>query len=168
MVSANSAVKDLNKGREIMKLVYISIFFLASAVAEAQDGFRELSYDDGVPNMHYSYLTNGPYHAVRFTPLSTPAQVVRIRYYIADTTRGSRFSLWIYKALKSEPGVPLFGPVALRASGYGWEEHEMTAADVWVTDDFYVLLQQAGDHPTIRLAVEDRPPLSGHTWDTDC
>jgi len=151
-----------------MKLVYIPIFLLAAVGLRSQDGYRELYYDDGEPNLQYTYLANGPYHAIRFTPWSTPAQVVRIRYYIADTTRGSRFSLWIYKALKSEPGVPLFGPVPLRANRYGWEEHDLTAADVWVTDDFYVLLQQEGDHPTIRLAVEDRPPFGGHTWDTDC
>lgn len=151
-----------------MKLVYIPIFLLASAVARSQEGYRELSYDDGEPNLQYNYLTNGPYHAVRFTPPSTPAQVVKIRYYVADTTRGSRFALWIHKALKSEPGDSLFGPVPLRANRYGWEEYDMTAADVMVTGDFFVLLQQDGGHPTIRLAVEDRPPLRGHTWDTDC
>jgi hypothetical protein len=153
------------------------VLFLTSAVhspLRSQGGSTvELGYDDGFePNLKLTFLVNGGYrYVVRFTPPSVPAQLVRVRYFLADTSKGTSFVLHVmddnYNAPKHEPANDLTDSVNVFRGTLGWNEVDLQKRNIVVRGDFY-----AGIYydlkSKITIGAENRKPVSGRAYDSDC
>ncbi len=128
----------------------------------------ELVYDDGIPNLKLTFLENaGTVFAVRFTPPSGTVQLLEVRYFVPDTSKGATFDLSVTGVASGEPGETLLGPLHLRAQTLGWNGIQLGDRALLLEGDFFVLLQYDGE-AKLTIGAEDRPPLSGRTYDTDC
>ncbi len=128
----------------------------------------ELVYDDGVPDLSLTFLENaGTVFAVRFTPPAGTVQLLEVRYFVPDTSKGACFNLEVTGLADEEPGETLLGPVHVRAGALGWNGVQLGDSNLYLEGDFFVLLNYDGE-ARLTLGAEDRPPLSGRTYDTDC
>jgi hypothetical protein len=137
------------------------------------DRIVELGYDDGFePNLKLTFLFNGGYRFVtRFTPPITPAQLIRIRYFLADTAKGSSFYLHIlednFNAPKHEPSGDMIDSVRVSGGRLGWNEYDLRNRNIIVEGDFYIGLYY-DLQSKLSIGAENREPVSNRVYDSDC
>ena len=151
----------------ILVTIFIVFILLLNVAAQESDSVL-LKYDDGDPNLQLTFGGNyGTYFVTRFTPPSFPATLTKAQFYIPDTSKGASFNFSVRPDAFNEPGDPLFGPVPMRAKKIGWNEIDLSTYNLRVKGDFY--LELAYDLVSkLTLGAENREPLSGRTYDTDC
>jgi len=161
---------------KIRQFVYafftVVLFFRIPLAGQALDT-AELGYEDGLaPNVQLTFLLNGGYRfVVRFTPPATPSQLVRIRYYLADTTKGTGFYLHIlddnYNAPKHEPAADLIDSIRVSGGRLGWNDYDLADRRIFVERDFYVGFYY-DLKSKLTLGAENREPVSKRAYDSDC
>lgn len=151
-------------------LVMFLLLFFSQSFGQNSSVDSLLQYDDGLEPITPLTMTVHTINFItRFTPPSVPAQVVKVRYYVPDTTGGSGFILRImqYVGASVEPGIVLYGPVNIPSSRPGWNELDLSEKNIFTENDFNVWMQYDGKSK-LTLGAENREPLSMRTYDTDC
>jgi len=100
----------------------------------------ELAYDDGTMDTNTSWET-GKGFAVRFTPPGQ-AQLVRARYYLLDP-RPIQVHVW------DANHTDLIAPFTANTNQDGWNDVDLSAYNLTVSDDFYVGFLQRGFSPAL-------------------
>ena len=91
---------------------------------------QELAYDDGAMDTNTSWET-GKGFAVRFTPPTGQARLMRARYYLQDP-RPIEVHVW------DENRADLITPFTAATDQDGWNDVDLSAYTITVSGDFYV------------------------------
>jgi len=160
------AVKSI---RFILLVIFLGIFLSNNVLAQESEPI-ELYYDDGNPNIELTFGVNASsYLVTRFTPPEGKVQILTAVYFLADTANGVNFIFRILPDAFGEPwdGNELYGPVPITKGNIGWNELDLSDFNITVEGDFYLMLQYDG-YSNLTFGAENRDPLSGRTYDTDC
>ncbi len=126
----------------------------------------ELAYDNGMPTAGYYWSHAGEGSAVRFTPPSTPAQLKQAKIFIKSIADGNQFNLRVLADANGAPGNTIYGPLPVTVPDTGWVAYDLSAANISVNGDFYIMIEYNGSsEPT--FGSEDTPPLEKRSWDFD-
>jgi hypothetical protein len=126
----------------------------------------ELAYDNGIPSNSYYWSHAGNGSAVRFTPPSTPAQLKQAKIFIKNIVGGNQFNLRVLADANGAPGNTIYGPLPVTVPDTGWVADDLSAANISVSGDFYIMIEYNGSsEPT--FGSEDTPPLEKRSWDFD-
>ncbi|NOY77260.1 MAG: hypothetical protein GXO76_05260 [Calditrichaeota bacterium] len=136
------------KNIQVLAIPLILLLTFATGFSQVKDTV-ELAYDDGSHSFPISYRVNAyKLVAVRFTPPSDSIQILRARYFIADTTYGTKFQFAIMGEKFDEPTKNIFGPVEITAKQIGWNEYDLESRPIFVRGDFYFVLTLSDSSPT--------------------
>ncbi len=141
----------------------ITVLLFSHLTGFAQNGETELAYDDGSHSLPINYRNHG--HSlvgVRFTTSADSAQVLRLRFFVEDTTTGSHLKLTILTEKFEEPDRRLWGPVAIVVRKIGWNEWDLAADHVIVGQTFFVVMTLDDSSPT--FGGEENQPLAYRTY----
>jgi hypothetical protein len=148
------------------RLLAVVVLFLALTLSSAQNAFaptpvpQELVYDDGSANGSISiYPPNG--FAVRFSLPSgwSSAKVLTARYNLAQSA-GAPFTVRI---VGQDRATDLTPPFTATPSVDGWFDVDLAAKNIFVTNDFYVVLkvQDAAGNPWL---ATDNTDFQSRSW----
>jgi hypothetical protein len=104
---------------------------------------RQLSYDDGYPDMFFfiDTLWKGNSFAVRMSPQQYPAKVNLLRAFVSDTTL---FEFEVYAATGDSLGASIAGPFNTKGSeSFGWADFVIPSGNqpTIYSGDFYVMFR---------------------------
>jgi hypothetical protein len=133
--------------------------------------YNDLVYDDGTAETAYAWNDAGNGFAVRFTPLSYPADLLTARICFWPDCPDSdheEFAVYVYDddGPSGEPGTCLGGPIYHTATAWGWCAVDISGLGITITSgDFYILYHQLTDFPDCEyLCVDLSPPQYGRSW----
>ncbi len=129
----------------------------------------ELAYDDGTSNVS-THFGDGSYLAVKFTPLSYPAKLVRVKYFVPGETGGMAFAYtWDDDGTDQEPGTVLgiASPIQLVQ---GWNIKDVAVQNIIVDEgSIYIGWQENSTTPALGIDTESPPDNSyfnlGTAWE---
>ena len=133
-----------------------------------------ISYDDAEANGNYVMHNALDGFAVRFTPPSYPAEIIRAKICFLPDTPHKMFAVYVYDddGLGGAPDTCLGGPIHHTASDGGWCDVDISGLDLSITSgDFYILYQQLVDCPDPQnptcdaLCYDNDQPLYERSWD---
>ncbi len=121
------------------------------AIPEAQTVY-EIVYDDDNPNTSFN-VADGNVLAVKFTPVTYPSSLVRVKYYV----EGNGIALaqvWDDDGANGMPGTVLLTGVVVQFA-QGWNEKNVSDYNVTVSDgDFYVGWMETAQTPPIGVDTD--------------
>jgi PKD repeat protein len=124
----------------------------------------ELIYDSGVSTIEYHWLGAGEGSAVRFTPPGLPAKVKEAKIFIGSIQNGNKHKLRVLADANGRPGNTILGPIEFSLSTTGWVRYDLSAANLTVNGDFYVMIEYDGtNRPS--FGAESTAPLEKRSWD---
>ncbi len=155
----------------------ISTCVFLAVISRAQDGGGgydevELAYDDyredNPPNLGLQFQGTifKDYFITWFTSPSYPAQIRRVNYFLTDTTRGTRFRLFLWMYSNGQAGKEILPDTHVTGGIPGWNTIDLTGEALVTEEDFFVMLVYDGD--SLSLGAENREPWSNRTFDPDC
>jgi len=149
-------------------LSIVFVYILCSSVYGQSYQDIALFYDDGKPTVQLKFLWNAStFFTTRFTPPSKPAEIVKVKYYIAAMQENNGFDLMIFSETgENEPSTILLDRTPISGGSTGWNTIDISEYEITVDGDFYIALVYNGT--PIVLGAEATLPLSGRTYDTDC
>jgi len=165
-----SALNNSILKKFILLLFVLLCGFVRNGIPGNNDDLFEIYYDDGNPNLTLQFMENsGIFFVTRFTPPSVPVQLIKLKYYMANTTGGKTADFSILPDVYGEPydGKELFGPISISGARIGWNEYDLSDQNIFVSDDFYYVLRY-DNVSKFSIGAENREPFSGRTWDSDC
>ncbi len=125
----------------------------------------ELAYDNGVSTSGYYWPRAGQGSAVRFTP-SSRTKLKQAKIFIRNIADGNQFNLRVLAGANGAPGNTIYGPIPVTVPDTGWVKHDLSAANISVNGDFYIMIEYNGtSEPT--FGSEKAPPLEKRSWDFD-
>ncbi len=126
----------------------------------------ELAYDDGTPKRAYNWPQAGQGSAVRFTPPSASAKLRQAKIFFTDIAAGNQVNLRVLADANGKPGSAMHGPVAVTVAATGWNTIDLSAANISINGDFYVMIEYNGASKPF-FGSEDTQPLAKRSWDFD-
>jgi hypothetical protein len=164
------------KNRSFTSLLFFILLFFIFSFSQAKNNYTyvpkdsidvELFYDDGLPNLQINFQnTTGNRIATRFTPTIFPAKIVSARFFIADTSEGSKVLFSVMSNAGEGPSGNLSGPTLVTINNIGWNEIDLSSINLVVDDDFYFTFWIFGSSQP-QFGAENREPLSLRTYDAD-
>jgi len=151
------------KGLFVLGII-ISAFFavsLSSSVFAAE----WLFYDDGDADGGVNKAA-GDYLAVRFTPPCSNAKILTVRFYVYD--RDDDAANVILHILAADRSTELLTPnptITLTTGQFYWFDYDVSAADVYVSDDFYVALEWILDTGDPYIGYDNEAPYYSRSLD---
>ena len=146
-------------------LVIMLSTFLTVSLSSSVFAAEWLFYDDGDCNGGCS-IDAGDYFAVRFTPTCSNAKILTVQFYV----RGRITADVILHILADDWSTELLTPnptITLTSGDDYWVEYDVSVADVYVSDDFYVALELIVDKdPYIGYDVGNIDERSYHFFST--
>jgi hypothetical protein len=131
---------------------------------------HEISYDDGTAEDAYAWTLAGGRWAVRFTPLSYPADLDIARICLWENwpdVDHETFAVEVYDddGAGGSPGT-LLGTVTTTATAWGWHDVDLSGLGITVTSgDFYIAYKQLTDFPNCEGLCIDETDPQGRSWD---
>jgi len=160
----------VGKRKQFTLLTIFLVIVFSNIIFAQESDTVELFYDDGDPNLELTFGENSSsYLVTRFTPPEGTAKILTAKYFLADTANGVNFIFRILPDAFGEPwdGNELYGPDPITKGDIGWNEIDLTDMNIEVDGDFYLMIQYNGQSK-LTFGAENREPLSGRTYDTDC
>jgi hypothetical protein len=140
------------------------------ATSPAKLVYNDLGYDDDT----VEYVIAGPAgsgFAVKFTPLSYPADLRTARFCIPPEWPDpdhEMIAIYVYDddGPGGQPGTCLGGPVHHTATNWYWNDVDISGLGIRIeSGEFYILYQQLTDYPNCEgLCLDVGPPLYGQSW----
>lgn len=135
-------------------------------VSNSSTATVELAYDNGTHTETYVWPQAGQGSAVRFTPPALPAKVKEAKIFIGSIQNGSKHKLRVLADANGSPGATILGPLEITLPGGGWIHYDLSAANLTVNDDFYVMIEYDGANKP-SFGSENVAPLEKRSWDFD-
>ncbi len=143
-------------------LLFVGLLFFC-ATGFAQNEEKELFYDDGSHSLLISArIFDHSLISVRFTPPAASVQICEVKYFIADTSHGKKFSFAIATSKFDEPSENIFGPIVLSVRNLGWNSLDLRSQKIFVRGDFFFVLQLTDSSPA--FGGEENPPYGRRTY----
>ncbi|MCX6749029.1 MAG: S8 family serine peptidase [Candidatus Pacearchaeota archaeon] len=102
-----------------------------------------LIYDTGTSNSCFNEVDVASEFAVRFTPLSYPFTIKKVRFYTFNT---NSFNLHIREDNSGGPGADLITPLEVTPTSGGWVEKNLPQPVTISSGDFYVSYEELIPH----------------------
>ncbi|MDP2423109.1 MAG: choice-of-anchor J domain-containing protein, partial [Bacteroidales bacterium] len=131
------------------------------------NGAYEIIYDDGVAETHAVWALGGNMNALRFTPASYPADILRGSVNIGNGlfpvgTVLTPFQMAVFDddGPNGFPGTQL-GVVSVTPTKYGWVNFNLSSLNLTIASgDFYLVMIQGGNSPNcVPIAVNQTNPV---------
>lgn len=144
----------------------LCLLAVSKAGAQSTPPVVELAYDDGSPVAGLD-LADASLFAMRFSPPSSPARLLEVKYYLTDTTYGTGFYLFVHDDNDGEPANVLYGPLHVEGGHVGWNSVDLREDSIIVERDFHVAIGLDGQS-IVQIGAENIPPITGRANLGDC
>jgi outer membrane protein assembly factor BamB len=144
-------------------VLLVAVLMLSSALNAFAIVSTELAYDDG--SSEGAFLPNvGVSDAVRFSlpALWSSARVLTARYCIGLSLPG--VNSFTVRILDDDRATDLTPPFTATPSAGGWFDVDLTAKNIIVTRDFYVVIKNVNGMGYPAISVDYTAPISGRSW----
>jgi len=135
------------------------------SVSNSSTSTVELLYDNGASTEIYSWAKAGQGSAVRFTP-PLRAKVKAAKIFIGSIQNGNKHKLRVLADANGRPGNTIHGPIEFTVPGTGWATYDLSAANLTVSGDFYVMIEYDGASEP-KFGSENTAPLEKRSWGFD-
>lgn len=152
-----------------MKIIVAVLLMLSSSVGlfSQESGTKILAHDDGVPTMTKTFMeSGGTFFIMRFDP-EEPVTLDQLIFYCPDTSKGSSFVFSVVADVGGLPGLNAFISKPMKAHTIGWNEIDLSEYRIQIDGAFFYQLSY-DNVSRFSIGAEDKPPISRHTWDSDC
>ena len=153
-IVAGVAAQDDNSGP-------IGPIDLASSMSPA----HEIKYDDGFPEDHWAFTSEGIFfqgrRAVRFTPYYNPDLLVKVRFWVdpAKPLRGV-IRIHVLDSSFTELIIPYHTTPSVTP---GWNDVDVSVYGLTFTSDFYIAIEYTAGFYNY-VGIDYNGPFSGRSW----